>query len=154
MAKKTYTEAAFVAVNGKSEAEIKRANIHDTGNMEWGDYTFKITVDNMMNLKTLCKYAQMLDYMIKANGENQLNIDGVVNEILDEALSKRVSALAKKHGFESSYEFTESLSTCQDGEEVAKVIRDSEQSAYERAHDKILMHVPFEDRQGRLFDSK
>ena len=60
----------------------------DTGNMAWGDYTFKITVDNMLNLETLCKYAQMLDFVTHAKGENELNIDGVVNDILDEALSR------------------------------------------------------------------
>lgn len=124
----------------------------DTGNMAWGDYTFKITVDNMLNLETLCKYAQMLDFVTHAKGENELNLDGVVNDILDEALSKRVKKLAKKHGFADAHDFTESLDGCKDGEEVAHVIRESEQLAYERAHDRILMHVPMEDRQMKLFD--
>ena len=126
----------------------------DTGNMAWGDYTFKITVDNMLNLETLCKYAQMLDFVTHAKGENELNIDGVVNDILDEALSKRVKELAKKHGFADAHDFTESLDGCKDGEEVAHVIRESEQLAYERAHNRILMHVPIEDRQKKLFDAK
>ena len=125
----------------------------DTGNMAWGDYTFKITVDNMLNLETLCKYAQMLDFVTHAKGENELNIDGVVNDILDEALSKRVKELAKKHGFADAHDFTESLDGCKDGEEVAHVIRESEKLAIERAHDRILMHVPMEDRQKKLFDN-
>lgn len=125
----------------------------DTGSMAWGDYTFKITVDNMLNLETLCKYAQMLDWVTHAKDENSLNIDGVVNEVLDEALSKRVKELAKKHGFADAHDFTESLDGCKDGEEVAHVIRESEQLAYERAHDRILMHVPLEDRQKSLFDN-
>ena len=125
----------------------------DTGNMAWGDYTFKITVDNMLNLETLCKYAQMLDWVTHAKGENELNIDGVVNEVLDEALSKRVKELAKKHGFADAHDFTETLGDCKDGEDVAIVIRESEKLALERAHDRILMHVPMEDRQKKLFDN-
>lgn len=125
----------------------------DTGNMAWGDYTFKITVDNMLNLETLCKYALMLDWITHAKGENELSIDGVVNEVLDEALSKRVKELAKKHGFADAHDFSETLGDCKDGEEVAIVIRESEKIALERAHDKILMHVPMEDRQKKLFDN-
>ena len=125
----------------------------DTGNMAWGDYTFKITVDNMLNLETLCKYAQMLDFVTHAKGENELNIDGVVNDILNEALSKRVKELAKKHGFADAHDFTETLGDCKDGEDVAIVIRESEKLALERAHDRILMHVPMEDRQKKLFDN-
>lgn len=127
--------------------------IEDTGNMAWGDYTFKITVDNMLNLETLRKYALMLDFLTHAKGENELSIDGVVNEVLDEALSKRVKELAKKHGFADAHDFIESLDGCNDGEAVAHVIRESEQLAYERAHDRILMHVPMEDRQKKLFDN-
>lgn len=126
----------------------------DTANMAWGDYTFKITVDNMINLETLCKYAQMLDWVTNAKGDDCLNIDGVVNEILDEALSKRVKELAKKHGFIDAHDFAESLGDCKDGEEVLHAIRQSEQLAYERAHERILMHVPLEDRQKSLFDDR
>ena len=126
----------------------------DTGNMAWGDYTFKITVNNMLNVETLCKYAQMLDFVTNAKGENELNIDGVVNDILDEALSKRVKELAKRHGFMDAHDFIESLDGCKDGEEVAHAIKESERMAYERAHDRILMHVPIEDRQKKLFDAK
>ena len=124
----------------------------DTGNMAWGDYTFKITVDNMLNLETLCKYAQMLDWVTHSVEADRLNIDGVVNEVLSEALSKRVKELAKKHGFESAHDFTEALDDCQDGEDVEHVIRESEQAAYQRARTRILAHIPFEDRQMKLFD--
>lgn len=125
----------------------------DTGNIAWGDYTFKITVDNMLNLETLCKYALMLDWVTHSKGENELSIDGVINEVLAEALSKRVKALAKKHGFTDAHDFTETLGDCKDGEEVAHVIREAEKIALERAHERILMHVPMEDRQKKLFDN-
>lgn len=139
----------------KTEADFTVSISHDDmakfGNPQ--TVTFKITVDNMLNLETLCKYAQMLDWVTHAKGENELNIGGVVNEVLDEALSKRVKELAKKHGFADAHDFTESLDGCKDGEEVAHVIRESEQLAYIRAHDRILMHVPMEDRQKKLFDN-
>lgn len=128
--------------------------IDDTGNMEWGDYTFKITVDNMMNLDVLCKYAQMLDFVTNSKGEDELNIDGVVNEVLDEALSKRVKGLAKKHGFIDAHDLIESLDGCKDGEEVAHAIEEAERMAYARAHERILAHVLIEDRQKKLFDAK
>lgn len=146
MTKKSNTEANFMVNTTKMPKHID-----DTDNMAWGDYTFKITSGNMMNLSTLCKYAQMLDFVTRAEGENQLNIDGVINEILNDALSKRVKALAKKHGFESDYDFSETLSACKDGEEVAHVIQESEREAYVRAHDEILAHIPYEDRQMKLF---
>ncbi len=151
------TEAAFTVKSTNDDMAsfdkpqtVKFAD--DTGNMAWGDYTFKITVGNMLNLETLCKYAQMLDYVTHSIDADRLNIDGVVNEVLAEALSKRVKELAKKHGFESAHDFTEALDDCHDGGEVEHVIRESEQAAYQRAHNKILMHVPFEDRQKSLFD--
>lgn len=124
----------------------------NTDQMAWGDYTFKITAGNMLNLSTLCKYAQMLDFVTKAESEEQLNIDGVINEVLDEALSKRVKELAKKHGFMDADDFIKDLDGCEDGEEVAAAIKRSEQAAYVRAHERILAHIPLEDRQMSLFD--
>ena len=138
---KTNEEAAFMV---KSTNKAKQ---DDTENMAWGDYTFKITSGNMLNLSTVCKYAAMLDFVTNAQSDALLNIDGVINEILDEALSKRVKFLAKKHGFESDFDFSESLAVCKDGKEVALVIQESERNAYERAHEAILAHIPYEDRQ-------
>lgn len=130
------------------------AKFSEDGNTAWGDYTFKITVNNMLNLETLCKYALMLDWVTKAKGEDELSIDGVINEVLNDALLKRVKELAKKHGFADAHDFTESLDGCKDGEEVAHVIREAEQMSYERTHDRILMHVPMDDRQKKLFDNE
>ena len=157
--KQTKTEADFtVSISHEDKARFGNPETvkftDDTCNMSWGDYTFKITVDNMMNLETLCKYAQMLDFVTHAKDENELNIDGVVNEVLDDALSKRVKELAKKHGFSDAHDFIDTLDGCKDGEEVAHAIKESERLAYERAHDRILMHVPLEDRQKKLFDAK
>lgn len=157
MAKKSKTEANFTVSFGKKEAEVfKKASeaikTDDTDKLAWGDYTFKITAGNMLYLDTLCKYAQMLDFVTQAQGEELLNIDGVVNEILDEALSKRVKELAKKHGFIDATTFCEELDDCKDGEDVTAKIRESERLAYVRAHERILAHIPLEDRQKNLFN--
>ena len=132
---------------------MKATSTDNTDQMAWGDYTFKITVDNMLNLETLCKYAQMLDFVTRAQEENQLSIDGVINEVLDGALSKRVKELAGKHGFLSVSDFIEDLSKCKTGEEVAAAIRRAEQNSYLVAHERILSHIPLEDRQKELFDN-
>ena len=134
------SEAYFTAENMD-----KAKSIDDTGSMAWGDYTFRITVDNMLNIETLFKYAQMLDFVIGSRDKFKLNMDGVVNEVLDEAVSKRVKALAKKHGFESTGDFIESICECKDGEEVSNAIKQAEHLAYVRAHNKILSLVPLYD---------
>ena len=130
----------------------KKQTKTEAGSAARGNCTFELTVDNVIGIDVLCKYAQMLDFVTNAKGEDELNIDGVVNEILDDAITKRVKELAKKHGFIDANDLIESLDGCMDGEEVAHAIRESERMAYERAHDRILAHIPIEDRQKKLFD--
>lgn len=127
---------------------VKKAE--NTDAMAWGDYAFKITSGNMVNLSTLCKYAQMLDYITHAQGEDQLSIDGVVNEILYTALSKRVKELAHKHGYMSADSFINDLAMCDDGEAVAEAVKRAENEAYIAAHDRILEHIPLDDNQMKL----
>lgn len=122
----------------------------NTDAIAWGDYTFKITASNMVNLATLCKYAQMLDFVTNSQGEDQLSIDGVVNEILFKALDKRVKELASKHGYMYANDFIEDLSKCNDGEEVAHSLKRAENTALHVMHEKILAHVPLDEKQMKL----
>lgn len=133
------------------EQKMVKKTEENTDSMAWGDYAFKITSGNMVNLSTLCKYAQMLDYITHAQGEDQLSIDGVINEILYTALSKRVKELATKHGYISADSFINDLAKCEDGKAVAEAVKRSENEAYIAAHDRILEHVPMDDKQGNLF---
>ena len=125
----------------------------DTDKMQYGDCTFKITMGNEVQLRALSKYAQMLDFVTHATPDEQLNVDGLVNCILNEGMAKRIKELAKRHGFEDSAEFIDCMNACGDGDEVSVEIKEHERAAYQRAHDAILAHIPIEDRQMNLFDN-
>ena len=121
-----------------------------TDNVEAGDCTFPITFPNEVMLRALSKYAMMLDYVTNAKEEEQLNIDGLINSILYEGMTKRIKDLVKKHGFEDQQEFIDCMAACQDGEEVFVEVKNQEKVFYQTAHDEILAHIPMEDRQGAL----
>jgi hypothetical protein len=119
-------------------------------NVEAGDCTFPITFPNEVMLKALSKYAMMLDYVTNAKDDEKLNIDGLINSILYEGMTKRIKDLVKKHGFEDSQEFIDCMAACKDGEEVSVEVKNQEKVFYQTAHDEILAHIPMEDRQKAL----
>lgn len=123
---------------------------NETDNAISGDCTFKISTANQMLLDALIKYAMMLDLVTNAEEIERLNVDGVINSLLAEGMTKRVKDLAKRHGFDASSDFVESLNLCKDGEEVKAVVRDQELEMLKKTHDEILSHIPLEDSQKKF----
>lgn len=111
---------------------------------------FRITGFNLDMLNALTKYAMMLDHVTNAQPDEQLNVDGVINTILDEGLKREIKDLIKQHGFMDMDEFIETMRDCQDGEEVHHACKYRESMKLKRAHDKILAQIPIEDKQARL----
>lgn len=105
-----------------------------------GDVTFVITSANEQRLQALCKYSEMLDYIVKA--DEKASVDGLINSLLEQAMVKRINELYKRHGFDSAQDFLERLEACADGEEVRAEVVEAEAVSYKRAHDEILSHVP------------
>lgn len=118
-----------------------------------GIYSFDITDSNARKLRSLLKYAEMVDEIIEkdpADTGERLNADGVINELLDEITDKRISDLRKRHCFESADEFIDLVGACEDGEDVKTVIESAEMAYYKKYHTNILSQIPEEDRQGKL----
>ena len=90
------------------------------------------------------------DGVTNAEEIERLNVDGVINSLLAEGMTKRVKDLAKRHGFDASSDFVESLNLCKDGEEVKAVVRDQELEMLKKTHDEILSHIPLEDSQKKF----
>jgi transcription elongation factor Elf1 len=121
-----------------------------TDSMACGDCTFQITMANEVLLKALAKYSMMLDYVTHADETEQLNIEGLINAILLEGMTRRIKELAKKHCFDTQEDFIACMSSCKDGEEVAIEIRCSECNFYKKMHDEILSQIPVPDTQKKL----
>lgn len=119
------------------------------------DCSFRMTIANHIKLQALAKYAQMLDWATNATDDQRLNVDGIINLILDEGMTRRVKDIAKKHGFYDSDDFITTMGDCGDGEEVTYAVQYKERNYLKRAHDEILRHIPSDDRQKDLpFDVK
>ncbi len=115
-----------------------------------GTCTFKITGMNEKMIESFSKYAMMLDYVSHSDASEQLNIDGILNSLLDDALKRRIKDICKRHGFLDLEDFMEVMDGCQDGEEVIASIREREHESLKQAHDNILAHMPIDDKQCRL----
>ena len=118
--------------------------------MAFGDCSFQITMANERMLKSLSKYAMMLDYVTCAEGEKLLNVEGLINSILYNGMSRMIKDMVKKHGFEDQEDFIDCMNACKDGEEVSIEIKHHECSAYQKMHDDILAHIPLDDKQKSL----
>lgn len=113
-----------------------------------GDVTFVITAANEQRLRALCKYSEMLDYIV--NADEKASVDGLINSLLEQAMIKRINELYKRHGFDSANDFIERIESCADGEEVRSEVVEAEAVSYKRAHDEILSHVPVPSDQMEL----
>lgn len=122
----------------------------NTDSMACGDCTFQITTANEILLKALTKYSMMLDYVTQAGETELLNIEGLINAILFDGMTRRIKELAKKHCFDTQEEFIDCMAACKDGEEVAIEIRCSECNFYKKMHDEILSQIPVPDTQKKL----
>lgn len=121
-----------------------------TDAMAFDTYSFQITSGNATMLSALVKYSQMLDYVTGASEDELLNIDGLINSILDEGMTRRIKDLVKKHSFESADEFIDCMTYCKSGEDVFNEIKQHEKNFYQMTHDEILSQVPLLDNQKEL----
>lgn len=123
---------------------------NETDNFAFEDCTFKITTTNEMMLRALIKYSMMLDFVTNAQGEDMLNVDGLINSIMSEGMTRRIKELVKRHGFDDAEEFMDVMTSCSDGEEVSVEIKNRERIALQKMHDEILSHIPLDDKQKSL----
>lgn len=124
--------------------------IENTDNMPFGDTSFQITTANEMMLVALIKYSQMLDFVTGAKDEELLNVDGLINSLIADGMTRRIKDLVKKHSFEDTQEFIDCIGACNDAEEVFGEIKQHEMQFYQKTHDEILSHIPLEDAQLKL----
>jgi uncharacterized radical SAM superfamily Fe-S cluster-containing enzyme len=124
--------------------------LNNTDSMAFDTYQFQITSGNAVMLSGLVKYAQMLDFVTEADDAEQLNIDGLINSILAEGMTRRIKDLIKRHNFESMDDFLDSMTYAKTGADVAEVVKQKERDYYQKTHDEILSHIPIEDDQKSL----
>lgn len=108
--------------------------------------------ENESMLDALAKYGMALDHATGAIEGELLSIDGVINMILDEGLTKKIKDLVKRHGFIDKDQFIDEALAAKDGEEFLDRIKACEAMALKVEHDKILAHMPFENTQKNLFE--
>lgn len=120
-------------------------------NVNAGECTFALTGANDLMLRVFMKYALSLDSAAGVSDESEtLTIDGVINYLLDDALTRKTKEIIKRHGFENLSDFLESVSACKDGAEVREVCVDKERSAALAMRDRIIEQMPIDDKQKRL----
>ena len=91
----------------------------ETDLMGFGDCTFQIMPDNEAMLSSLAKFAIYLDYKTNAGQGETLNIDGLINKLLCDAMDRKIKDYVKQYGFDDKDEFMDTMIHCADGEEVA-----------------------------------
>ena len=120
-------------------------------NVNAGECTFALTGANDLILRVFMKYALSLDSAAGVSDESEtLTIDGVINYLLDDALTRKTKEIIKLHGFENLSDFLDSVSACKDGAEVRAVCVDKERSAALAMRDRIIEQMPIDDKQNRL----
>lgn len=117
-----------------------------------GECCFKISIANEVLLNAIVKYAQMLDFVCNSEADEQLNIDGVINSVLEEGLERRVKVLMARHGIKKREDFLCAMEESDDGYSASANLKAYEMDCYHEMHDEILSHIPIEDRQTSLFD--
>lgn len=120
-------------------------------NVNAGECAFALTGANDLMLRVFMKYALSLDSAAGVSDESEtLTIDGVINYLLDDALTRKTKEIIKQHGFENLSDFLDSVSACKDGAEVRAVCVDKERSAALAMRDRIIEQMPIDDKQKRL----
>lgn len=120
-------------------------------NVNAGECTFALTGANDLMLRVFMKYALSLDSAAGVSDESEtLTIDGVINYLLYDALTRKTKEIIKRHGFENLSDFLDSVSACKDGAEVREVCVDKERSAALAMRDRIIEQMPIGDKQKRL----
>ena len=122
-----------------------------TDTLNTGECTFQITGANDIALRVMGKYMTMLDNVAASmGGSDLLNMDGLINFLLDDALNRNIKEIVKRHGFANSSDFFEAIADCKDGEEVKAVCSQRENERLIQMHEQILSQIPVEDLQQKL----
>lgn len=124
--------------------------VTNTDSMAYDSISFQITMANESMLNALIHYSEMLDYVTHSKDDELLNIDGLINSLIAEGMTKRIKDIVKRHSFEDMEEFINCMAECHDGEEVLSEVKQHESSAYQKMHDEILSHIPVDDAQRSL----
>lgn len=122
----------------------------ETDQMPFGVCNFEITTANEMLLNALIKYSMMLDVVVDAKEGETLNVDGLINSLLFEGMSRRIKDLSKRHGFDDSQDFVEAMNACKDGVEAKTEILAHEHVLFQKMHNEILSHIPIDEPQKKL----
>ena len=78
-----------------------------TDTLNTGECTFQITGANDIALRVMGKYMMMLDNVASSmGGSDLLNMDGLINFLLDDALNRNIKEIVKRHGFANSSDFS------------------------------------------------
>lgn len=116
-----------------------------------GEFSFDISNENEIALHALTNYMQMIDKVAKANGAiESLNVDGLINYLLEDAIKRKISEIVKRHGFEDKLDFINALSLCRKVEDVELECMRREQNRLISEHALILEQIPFQDNQRSL----
>lgn len=129
-----------------------------------GEFKFEITDENEKRLKAILIYSKVFNLIVLGDYEKnpgnddepeKLNDDGVINFILDDALTKWIKVLLNKHGFTDAQEFVEVIGGCESGEQVLDIIQRAEKRYYHGMYKGILAQIPLDDGQMQLpFDGE
>lgn len=120
-------------------------------NINAGECAFALTGANDLMLRVFMKSALSLDSAAGVQDDAEtISIDGVINYLLDDALTRKTKEIIKRHGFENLSDFLDSISACKDGAEVRAVCVDKERASALAMRDQILEQMPIDDKQMRL----
>lgn len=120
-------------------------------NINAGECAFALTGANDLMLRVFMKYALSLDSAAGVQDDAEtISIDGVINYLLDDALTRKTKEIIKRHGFENLSDFLDSISACKDGAEVRAVCVDKERASALAMRDRILEQMPIDDKQMKL----
>jgi len=117
---------------------------------------FNISTGNMLLFKAFQKYSMYLDDVLNVKPEESVGTDmsGLLNYLVETALTKELKDIQKKHGFENLDDMVDALYACNTPEEIYSEIHQAEMTERAKLHQKILEQIPEEDRQLKLFSTE
>ena len=116
---------------------------------------FNISTGNMMLFKAFQKYSMYLDAVLNVKPEESVGADisGLLNYLVETALTKELKDIQKKHGFEKLDDMVDAFNACNNADEIYSEIHQAEMTERSKLHQKILEQIPEEDRKLKLFST-
>lgn len=116
---------------------------------------FNISTGNMMLFKAFQKYSMYLDAVLNVKPDEMVGADmsGLLNYLIETALTKELKDIQKKHGFEKLDDMVDCFNACNTPEEIYSEIHQAEMTERAKLHQNILDQIPEEDRQLKLFST-